>query len=236
MATVTYDVGGTVKKVFEHVVRSKPETLLCTLLDDPARTSVEEPIFIDRSADLFDAIMDWYRHGFILPPLGIGLERMRLECAYYALPDDVEIRFEDVGGATHAFYSSRAHAKQAVLAEFAELQAKYHEVVHSLVAVAAYADILKCLGNEDGDILEAGVKLDLPVVRHLQEIKGKFPASSIIPMQINERFWAEVSRHLHERSAQNGLECILIPMCCDRNTGKDCSVKLRKGAREMTKQ
>eukprot|EP00971_Amphidinium_carterae_P089260 1766722-Amphidinium_carterae.1 len=35
--TVSFDVGGQVVKVLQSVIRSRPDTLLCTMLDDPSR-------------------------------------------------------------------------------------------------------------------------------------------------------------------------------------------------------
>mmetsp|Transcript_23539 Transcript_23539/g.43342 ORF Transcript_23539/g.43342 Transcript_23539/m.43342 type:complete len:238 (-) Transcript_23539:120-833(-) len=226
MTTVTFDVGGTVKKVLEHVVRSKPETLLCTLLDDPATQACEAPIFIDRSAYLFDAILDWYRHGFILLPLGMGVERMRLECAYYQLPDDVELRLDDLGGTVHAFDVAHAEARQAAAAEVAKLQAQHNEVVQSLVAATAYLDILDFLGKHRPKTVEEGFELGVAVVRQLNQFKEQSSRFPCLSMQMDESWWMEVTRRLNERGAQNGLACGLITSKAVLNQSPNSSVKL----------
>ena len=61
---VAFNVGGETFKVLEQTVRAKPDTLLCTMLDDPARTGKKQsskPIFVEANAKLFPFILDWYR-------------------------------------------------------------------------------------------------------------------------------------------------------------------------------
>ena len=57
---VTFDVGGEQFKVLEQSIRAKPETLLCTLLDDPERSDLGKPIFVNGDAKRFRYILDWY--------------------------------------------------------------------------------------------------------------------------------------------------------------------------------
>ena len=64
--TVEFDVGGETFKVLEQTIRAKPDTLLCTMLDDPGRPGPNQPskpIFIEANAKLFPFILDWYRSG-----------------------------------------------------------------------------------------------------------------------------------------------------------------------------
>ena len=43
-------------------MRAKPDTLLCSLLDDPERKNFEcEPIFVEGDKQRFRYILDWYR-------------------------------------------------------------------------------------------------------------------------------------------------------------------------------
>ena len=95
-ATVTFRVGGGNFEVLEHLVRAKPDTLLCTLLDDPEhKNNVDKPIFVQADEQRFRYILDWYRFGSICIPFGIGMEEMRRECAFFQLPDDVKISREN---------------------------------------------------------------------------------------------------------------------------------------------
>jgi len=93
---VTFNVGGKIFQMLTQTVHSKPETLLCTLLNernnDPAREDkVDQPIFVEADAERFRYIVDWYRYGRIHLPEGISIAEMRRECAFYQLPDTVEI-------------------------------------------------------------------------------------------------------------------------------------------------
>mmetsp|Transcript_50519 Transcript_50519/g.117946 ORF Transcript_50519/g.117946 Transcript_50519/m.117946 type:complete len:309 (-) Transcript_50519:191-1117(-) len=92
--TVTFDVGGDKYKVLEQTIRAKPDTLLCTLLDDLGRTDKSQPIFVDGNPKRFSYILDWYRYGSICIPRSLGMEEMRRECAYFQLPDTLKISRE----------------------------------------------------------------------------------------------------------------------------------------------
>jgi len=92
--TVTFDIGGEKYKVLEQTIRAKPETLLCTLLDDPARQAQSDAIFVEGNPKRFGYILDWYRYGSINIPRSIGMDEMKRECAFFQLPDDVKISRE----------------------------------------------------------------------------------------------------------------------------------------------
>mmetsp|Transcript_47718 Transcript_47718/g.87713 ORF Transcript_47718/g.87713 Transcript_47718/m.87713 type:complete len:215 (+) Transcript_47718:54-698(+) len=89
--TIDLNIGGQVFQMLEQTIRSKPETLLCTMLDDPARKEKHGPLFVEADAMRFRYIMDWYRYGSMLLPSSVSVEEMRRECAFYQLPDDVKI-------------------------------------------------------------------------------------------------------------------------------------------------
>eukprot|EP00971_Amphidinium_carterae_P145736 2888200-Amphidinium_carterae.1 len=77
----------------EQTVRAKPDTLLCTMLDDPAQQrSAKKPIFVQGNSCCFQYIMDWYRYGSMRVPSNVSIEMLRRECAYFQLPDDVSIK------------------------------------------------------------------------------------------------------------------------------------------------
>mmetsp|Transcript_58764 Transcript_58764/g.108460 ORF Transcript_58764/g.108460 Transcript_58764/m.108460 type:complete len:236 (+) Transcript_58764:70-777(+) len=231
MATVSFDVGGTIKKVLAQVVRSKPETLLCTLLDDPAnKRGAKEPIFIDRSAELFDAILDWYRHGFILLPPGVGVERMKLECAYYALPDSVEIRLEDPGSAMYALSDWHTQVMREVADEVENLKTKHRKIVQSLVATIAYGEMVAALpglASQTPQQMETGLQPQVSVGSQVSNFRIASPTFGHLAMPIDSNWWKEVSNLLHERGQQNGLECALHGL--HYHSG---SVKLVKRKRE----
>ena len=71
---------------------AKPDTLLCTLLDDPEqRDSSSKSIFIEADKERFRYIVDWYRYGSICIPHNISMQEMRRECAFFQLPDETKI-------------------------------------------------------------------------------------------------------------------------------------------------
>mmetsp|Transcript_33976 Transcript_33976/g.62180 ORF Transcript_33976/g.62180 Transcript_33976/m.62180 type:complete len:234 (+) Transcript_33976:61-762(+) len=211
MATATYDVGGTIKKVLENVVRSKPDTLLCTLLDDLGKESKEGAIFIDRSADLFDPILDWYRHGFMWLPPGVGMERMRQECAYYALPDDVEIRVEAPGDAAQAFASWHEEATRALANEVKEARAAYDKATQTLAAKVLYQHILERVGNTSSKHVAAGLLLNgVPEPNIVSDVNKYGSKGSEFPaLKLEPEWWPDVRRIVHERGLQDGLDCPL---------------------------
>mmetsp|Transcript_68415 Transcript_68415/g.127670 ORF Transcript_68415/g.127670 Transcript_68415/m.127670 type:complete len:226 (+) Transcript_68415:65-742(+) len=89
--TIELNIGGQVFQVLEQTLRSKPDTLLCTMLDDPARTDKHAPLFVEADPERFRYILDWYRYGSMLLPESISIAEMRRECAFYQLPDHVKI-------------------------------------------------------------------------------------------------------------------------------------------------
>mmetsp|Transcript_8657 Transcript_8657/g.15577 ORF Transcript_8657/g.15577 Transcript_8657/m.15577 type:complete len:245 (-) Transcript_8657:7-741(-) len=95
--TVVFNVGGQKYEVLERTIRAKgPETLLCTLLDDPARQEKCAPIFVEADSERFRYILDWYRYGSIKVPSSIGIEEMKRECAFFQLPEHVDVFCERV--------------------------------------------------------------------------------------------------------------------------------------------
>mmetsp|Transcript_26180 Transcript_26180/g.61070 ORF Transcript_26180/g.61070 Transcript_26180/m.61070 type:complete len:263 (-) Transcript_26180:44-832(-) len=89
--TVVFNVGGEHFEVLQQMIRSKPDTLLCTMLDDLGRDKTK-PIFVNGNAQRFRHILDWYRYGSICLPSSMGIEEMRRECAFFQLPDDVRMK------------------------------------------------------------------------------------------------------------------------------------------------
>jgi len=79
--------------MLEQTVRSQPDSLLCTLLDDPEVNKVT-PIFVQGDAKLFRFILQWFRYRKILLPPSVSTQEMRRECAYFQLPDDIAIERE----------------------------------------------------------------------------------------------------------------------------------------------
>mmetsp|Transcript_8786 Transcript_8786/g.19497 ORF Transcript_8786/g.19497 Transcript_8786/m.19497 type:complete len:246 (-) Transcript_8786:16-753(-) len=95
--TVVFNVGGQKFEVLERTIRAKgPETLLCTLLDDPARHENNAPIYVEADSERFRYILDWYRYGSIKIPNSMGMEEMKRECAFFQLPEHVDVFCERV--------------------------------------------------------------------------------------------------------------------------------------------
>ena len=90
---VAFRVDGERFEILEQTIRAKGDTLLATLLDDPQRGHVFE-IYVEGNKQRFRYILDWYRYGSILLPQSISLAEMKRDCAFFQLPDDVNIQHE----------------------------------------------------------------------------------------------------------------------------------------------
>mmetsp|Transcript_71898 Transcript_71898/g.134434 ORF Transcript_71898/g.134434 Transcript_71898/m.134434 type:complete len:251 (-) Transcript_71898:120-872(-) len=232
-ATVSFDVGGTIKKVLAQVVRSKPETLLCTLLDDPARKSGKKPIFIDRNASLFDSILDWYRHGFIILPPGVGMDRMRLECAYYQLPDSVGIRVESLETSLSAVQDWQTETERAAAAELLQAAEQYKAAAQSLVAAAAFKGLVESMRGQTPEKIVSGVHGE--VQRTITADNLNFHVSYAqqgvtVEHVVDSGWWSAVGRLVEERGARSGIDCSVQDRYYDRGS---CyySAKLLKSLR-----
>lgn len=93
----TFIVGGRTFQILEQTVRSRGGTLLCDLLDDPERKNKCTPIYVEGDSDRFRYILDWYRYGTICVPFTVSLEEITRECAFFGLPDDIQIKCEPMG-------------------------------------------------------------------------------------------------------------------------------------------
>lgn len=49
---------------------------------------------MEGNKERFRYILDWYRYGSILLPRSIGLAEMKRDCAFFQLPEDVQIKHE----------------------------------------------------------------------------------------------------------------------------------------------
>ncbi|CAK9016247.1 Reticulocyte-binding protein 2 homolog a [Durusdinium trenchii] len=90
---VRFRVDGEHFEILEQTLRAKGDTLLVTLLDDHWRTKTKE-ICVEGNKERFRYILDWYRYGSILLPWNISVAEMKRDCAFFQLPDDVQIRRE----------------------------------------------------------------------------------------------------------------------------------------------
>jgi len=87
-AVVAFDVGGQIFKVSAQLVRSKPKTLLATLLQQ-AENGLSKPIFVDGPSERFHFILDWYRHNAIHIPRSVSLAALLQDARHFQLPDEV---------------------------------------------------------------------------------------------------------------------------------------------------
>ncbi|CAK9076996.1 Hypothetical protein (Fragment) [Durusdinium trenchii] len=90
---VRFRVDGERFEILEQTLRAKGDTFLVTVLDDPWRDDAKE-ICVEGNKERFRYILDWYRYGSILLPRSIGLAEMKRDCAFFQLPEDVQIKHE----------------------------------------------------------------------------------------------------------------------------------------------
>mmetsp|Transcript_10814 Transcript_10814/g.19621 ORF Transcript_10814/g.19621 Transcript_10814/m.19621 type:complete len:243 (-) Transcript_10814:112-840(-) len=213
---VSFNVGGTVSQVLESVIRSRPDTLLCTLLDEPGRKEQSAPIFIDRNADMFNPILDWYRHGFIITPPTVSLERMRLECAYYQLPDDVQIRTEQLESSLSTLRDWHADTREKAQKELTEAVQKYSEAAQSFVAALAFCNMVSSLDGQSPAAIDSGVEGTLVKnakcrKKNRDEFYLHYEAKSLTIERTssNTKWWTAVGNLVRERGQAAGLDCAL---------------------------
>mmetsp|Transcript_18422 Transcript_18422/g.31811 ORF Transcript_18422/g.31811 Transcript_18422/m.31811 type:complete len:175 (-) Transcript_18422:180-704(-) len=108
---ITIICGARKFQILERTLRSKGPTMLLSLLEDPGRSDKKAPIYVEGDSDRFRYILDWYRFGSLKIPGGMSMEEMRRECAFYGLPDDVEIKRELVGDAISSIISCRKKSR-----------------------------------------------------------------------------------------------------------------------------
>ena len=138
--TIVFNVGGEKFEILEQSVRAKPETLLCTLLDDPGRDDPTKPIFVNGDAKRFRYILDWYRYGSIKLPVSISQEEMHRDLAFYQLPSDTKI--------------AREHPSEFIQIVCKELQrcheiasAKRKQLASQMGAASTYCFLLEQFGK-----------------------------------------------------------------------------------------
>lgn len=87
---VCLDVGGVMYKVHRSTLAQHPNTMLARLVSDAWMGDVPpaEPIFIDRDGERFKYILDWFRYGAVVLPRRIPIDALRMDAAYFGLPED----------------------------------------------------------------------------------------------------------------------------------------------------
>jgi len=109
---VTINCGSRKFQILEQTIRSRGQSLLVSLLDDPAREDKRAPIYVEGDSERFRYVLDWYRFGSLKVPGGMSVEEMRRECAFYGLPDDVKIEREGVGDAVSFLVRAKKRARK----------------------------------------------------------------------------------------------------------------------------
>mmetsp|Transcript_20002 Transcript_20002/g.46557 ORF Transcript_20002/g.46557 Transcript_20002/m.46557 type:complete len:242 (-) Transcript_20002:158-883(-) len=192
--TVVVNVGGEKFQVLRQTIAGKPETLLCTLLDDPAhkakqKTSANhaapqaEEIFVEADPKRFRYILDWYRYGSICVPNNMSVQEMRRECAFFQLPDNLKISRERpssgeaVASAVHALVRARCDIRGKV----AETVRQVEEAKRQQVAMMLLEYLL-----EKEDLCERGhAALDI------EKLKSVVPSHLLPAASCLSAAWGE---------------------------------------------
>lgn len=111
----TFHVGGQKFQILEQTIRSRGQTLLHDLLEDPEHKDKAEPIYVNGDSERFRHILSWYIYGRIDLPMAISVEEMRRDCAFYGLPENVKINregaFSNIPATLTTLKNSRKNAR-----------------------------------------------------------------------------------------------------------------------------
>eukprot|EP00971_Amphidinium_carterae_P234974 4662809-Amphidinium_carterae.1 len=143
--TVRFNVGGEPFEVLEQMVRSQPDSLLCTLLDD-RRGDTTEPIFVQGDKHLFRFILQGFRFRKILLPPTVSLEEMRRECAYFQLPDDLIIQREKLVSALGGISKEVEDCCERAKTHLLKTKHAYVQACSKWQALVLYHEFLDNLG------------------------------------------------------------------------------------------
>jgi len=129
-SVVTFLVGGQQFQILEQTIRSRGQTLLSDLLDDPEHAGKSAPIYVQGDSERFKYIMDWYRFGSICMPLTMSLEAMQRECAYYGLPDDVQLKYDAIGSVLPYYKKmvEESHAEVVLAGSIVAAHVVFHDL------------------------------------------------------------------------------------------------------------
>ncbi len=83
---VTLNVGGRRFKTYRGTLTKYPKTMLGRMFADDQKMKREKVPFFDRSSVLFDAILTFYRSGFLIKPDNVPHEIWKDEVEFWGLP------------------------------------------------------------------------------------------------------------------------------------------------------
>lgn len=81
LKTIKLNVGGKIFQTHLDTIRKYPDTMLERMYS--SQLKVEEVLFFDRSSELFDSILNFYRTGLISNPFWISSEVWTEELRYW---------------------------------------------------------------------------------------------------------------------------------------------------------
>lgn len=112
---VTFVVGGRKYQILEQTIRLRGQTMLSDLLDDPSRSDKAAPIYVEGDSERFRYVLDWYRFGSLKLPITVSLEEMKRDCAFYGLPEDINIAQEGMGRAMRSLVATKQTIREESL-------------------------------------------------------------------------------------------------------------------------
>lgn len=83
---ITLNVGGRRFKTFRSTLTKHPNTMLGRMFADNQQMKHEKVPFFDRSSDLFESILSFYRSGLLIKPDNVPHEIWKDELDFWGLP------------------------------------------------------------------------------------------------------------------------------------------------------
>ncbi|CAK9086747.1 unnamed protein product [Durusdinium trenchii] len=172
---VRFRVDGEHFEILEQTLRAKGDTLLVTLLDDHWRTKTKE-ICVEGNKERFRYILDWYRYGSILLPWNISVAEMKRDCAFFQLPDDVQIRREsatisDGIGMLADVQKEVEEIRQAAEADIRQAEAK---IIAMWIVQTILSQLASTLSTQKSE-----VEVDLEIGKDIRLGWGERPTGNV---------------------------------------------------------
>ena len=91
--TVVLNVGGSRFEVPQLTLARYPDSMLAKLVSEQWRPEdPSQPVFVDRDGQRFQFVLDFLRDGAVHLPHSVSEEALRVDFAYFGLPDNADIR------------------------------------------------------------------------------------------------------------------------------------------------
>ena len=131
---------------------------------------------VEGNKERFRYILDWYRYGSILLPWNISVAEMKRDCAFFQLPDDVQIRREsatisDGIGMLADVQKEVEEIRQAAEADIRQAEAK---IIAMWIVQTILSQLASTLSTQKSE-----VEVDLEIGKDIRLGWGERPTGNV---------------------------------------------------------